>query len=494
MEIKKGYLVKVDNQRKITFDISLCDGNICDDSKEFYDYFQTLTESEKTSIESCLNDLGDGPIKDLEVIDLLFRFCKEKINGYNVSLPILYEEKIDEKGNKYGSEIKTGFAFPIPKTLTGYFKPIGKKDVTAFSYNNKKIFYHHGREMANFTVVFIDKKKKKYYTGITESKRTYYSLYERKDDAPSLYTKPKYNIGSVDITRFKIRMSLDFVHDNVNRAEVFLIDNGYANDLEVTGYKHTANREKIVTLYRENNFIDEHAANANVKTKRNSDILTLMNNIDACLSIIKDINKELYDELYSNYQTIIGTNDVNKSKIENELQIFYNSIRSSSVFPSSSREAIVILDNYIIKTVNSINGNTYPNVYLPTLTKIHDDIIKKEDEYPLVDVKTLNERMNLLYFLYLYINKDMYNVTDPKLEESSFYRDINHSYISSNITGIINAIKLLIDNDLIDRDAALIYHMGIFYKPNEVDLKALLVFIHDLNLKDTNKVKEYTLK
>ena len=88
----------------------------------------------------------------------------------------------------------------------------------------------------------------------------------------------------------------------------------------------------------------------------------------------------------------------------------------------------------------------------------------------------------------------MYNVTDPKLEESSFYRDINYSFISSNITGIINAIKVLIDNDLIDCDAALIYHMGIFYKPNEVDLKTLLVFIHDLNLKDTNKVKEYILK
>ena len=219
-----------------------------------------------------------------------------------------------------------------------------------------------------------------------------------------------------------------------------------------------------------------------------------MNNIEACLSIIKDINENLYIELKDKYQDIIGANDVNKSKIENELQIFYNAIRSCSVFPSSSREAIVILDNYIIKTVNSINGNNYPNVYLPVLTKIHDDIIKKEDEYPLVDVKTLNERMNLLYFLYLYINKDMYNVTDPKLEESSFYRDINYSFISSNITGIINAIKELIDNDLIERDAALIYHMGIFYKPNEVNLKGLLTFINDLKLKDPNKVKEYILK
>lgn len=489
MEIKKGYLVKVDNQRKITFDISLCDGGVCDDSKEFYDFFRNLTNGEQLTIENCLRNLDDKEIEDPKVIDLLFKFCKEKITGYNVSLPILYEEKIDEKGNKYGSEIKTDFAFPIPKTLTGSFIPVGKKDVKAFSHNDRKIFYHHGREMAYFTVVFIDKNKKKYYTGTTDAKKNYYSLYEQKEDA-----RPKFNIEKVEITRFRIRMSLDFVHDNVNRKEVFLVDNGYANDLEVTGYKHTANREKIVTLYRENNFIDENAAHSNVKTKRNSDILTLMNNIEACLSIIKDINKELYDELYSNYQTIIGTNEVDKSKIENKLQIFYNSIRSSPVFPSSSKEAIVIFDNYISKIVNSINGNTYPNVYLPTLTKIHDDIIKKENEYPLVDVKTLNERMNLLYFLYLYINKDMYNVNDPKLEESSFYRDINHSYISSNITGIINAIKLLIDNDLIDRDAALIYHMGIFYKPNEVDLKALLVFIHDLNLKDTNKVKEYILK
>jgi hypothetical protein len=494
MEIKKGYLVKVDNQRKITFDISLCDGGVCDDSKEFYDYFQTLTDGEQLTIENCLRNLDDKEIEDPKVIDLLFRFCKEKINGYNVSLPILYEEKIDEKGNKYGSEMKTGFAFPIPKTLTGNFKPVVKRNIKAFSSNDEKIFYYHGREMANFTVVFIDKKKKKYYTGTTESKKTYYSLYERKDDAPSLYTKPKYNIEPVDITRIRIRMSLDFIHDNVNRAEVFLIDNGYANDLEVTGYNNTGNREKIITLYRQNNFIDEHAANSNVKTKRNSDILTLMNNIEACLSIIKDINENLYIGLKDKYQDIIGANDVNKSKIENELQIFYNAIRSCSVFPSSSREAIVILDNYIIKTVNSINGNTYPNVYLPVLTKIHDDIIKKEDEYPLVDVKTLNERMNLLYFLYLYINKDMYNVTDPKLEESSFYRDINCSFISSNITGIINAIKVLIDNDLIERDAALIYHMGIFYKPNEVNLKGLLTFINDLKLKDPNKVKEYILK
>ena len=79
MEIKKGYLVRVDNQRKITFNISICDGNVCDDSKEFYDYFQSLTRSEQITIEKCLRDLDDEVIEDSKVIDLLFRFCKDKI-------------------------------------------------------------------------------------------------------------------------------------------------------------------------------------------------------------------------------------------------------------------------------------------------------------------------------------------------------------------------------------------------------------------------------
>ena len=53
MEARKGYLVVLDKQKKINFDISICDGRICDDSKEFYDYYQKLTIEDRITIRDC---------------------------------------------------------------------------------------------------------------------------------------------------------------------------------------------------------------------------------------------------------------------------------------------------------------------------------------------------------------------------------------------------------------------------------------------------------
>ena len=501
MEARKGYLVVLDKQKKINFDISICDGRVCDDSKEFYDYYQKLTIEDRKIIDKCFSNIEESKINDPKAKELLFNFCKNKITNYRKVIPVIYNETVDTEGNKYGCVLVRHYAFPIPKEIRGSFELIGGKKINnvyrrskSIKYDEPKptnpIFYPHGRSIGDLTIKFIDKNHKKYYTSSFGTKKTH-ELYSSSNGVYAAGYSPAYYVVRTNLNRYKISMSLEFVHDNMNRMEVVLLENGFANQKEIDHYMYDT--PYTLDYYRLNAFKDDDLANQENMDKKNSDVLDLINKIEATLLRIKEINENLYNQLNDEYNRLIGSNDYKTINKEKQLNQFYNSIKDKQFLSDSPEASIIILDRYIDRIINDLKNGLNPNIYLPYLTRLHDEIISYQKRYPLADIKIINERMNMLYFLFLYANKNQFNIPeDTSYTSIPFYKEITiNTYIKDNIVGILNVIQKLLDMRIIEENDMIMYHkVDCFYKPETTNLPHLLDFISDINIKDINDTKE----
>lgn len=504
METKKGFLVNKTVQDKYYFDIAVCNGVICDYCKEFYDYYQTLSANDRIDLDNYFKDFKDDNIEDPKVEKLLYGFCQGKIDIKRHLVPIIYTEKEDINGNKYGEEYLTDFIFPIPKELSGNFNIDKERKVNNVYQGVKKnnvepikniIYYPCGKDSKEY-LIFKIRSGRRFYTNNKDSYRAYdlFNTYEASCKADEY--NPVLAIKKTDLTRYRICMSLDYVHENMNRMDVALIENGYANQNDINAYERRNNisdgiRTRVRKLYNLNNFKDEDLLYKVEESRKNSNLLDLMNKIEAILLMIKDINEILYKDLNDKYKSIIGSNQYRGMGKDQELQNLYNSIKNISFLPEYARQIIDLLNKYIDRIINDVNNGVYPKMNLQALTRIHDDIIKVENKHPLSNVKEINDRMNMLYFLFLYTNKEQYLISeDTSYTDCHFYKEIVTSYINDNVTGIINVIQRLIDSNVITNNQELVYHTGCFYKPDATTLANLLDLVRDVKISEVNKAKE----
>ncbi len=441
-KFKKGILVVKDKIKEISFDVSICDGEICDDSKEFFDYFMTLPNESMIVLEDYFNN---RPTDEDEVNRLLQEFCKNKavvLKGY----PVIYREITDIYGNKYGKEIWRNRVFPIPSEITNSFSFKEKEVVSNNVYhgtskiNSSSIFRINGRDR-QFYITLKDANNEEYFTN-DRNIVSEYSLFRTYADSFEA-EKTIGKIKKTSITRYKVVMKLDFVHKNANRLEVALMDKGYANEKEVNDYEKRENsfigsiNSKIVS-YSELNNLGEIEKASSIKGKDTSDLLTLINNLEVLLTTIKVVNTNLYNELYEEYQKLINEESNAQKDAYEKLTKFYEDLKSKLILSSNGDSAIEHLDGIISKCLDDINNGRFLSINLSYITELHGDFLRNENNYGIRYIQKINSRFNYLYFLYLYCNKDNHDL-----------REINDSYIPNSVKGILNVCFALYERKAI---------------------------------------------
>ena len=234
METKKGYLVTRDKQDGYSFTISIVEDSrgikVCDDGKEFFNFYTLLTEEEQKLLDSYFGRIKNdkkSKIDDPEVIKILSKFGQDKLRDYRDSEEILYQELEDKNGGNYGKELLSNAIFPIPDESLCFDVKNQEIFNNAFYNSNdtRKIYYYKGHD-SNLDVIFIDNEGKKVSGDVYNPELDIYDLRKTSD-----------RLFRTNITRYRIYMKREYNHENMNRLEVALIPNGYANQDELSRYK-----------------------------------------------------------------------------------------------------------------------------------------------------------------------------------------------------------------------------------------------------------------
>lgn len=490
-ELKKGHLIE--SGYSFTFNVSICEGKICNDSEDFYNFYMDLVESEKDLLNTFFTN-PDHNIKDEKVCELLKRFCDDKILKNVGGLEIIYKDFVDSRGNKYGVEYLTELPFPVLQGVTGEYSLRISKNIKAYrgdpSYNTDSsiIFYRHGRDRYGHPKFISNiRKGMRFYTPIKGKDVKGFALYNSLADIKNTnVAKASYSIVSTDVFRYEVSMVIGFTHDNMNRLETVLFEGDYANQADLHQYEQRSEwaetKGKIRERYKRNTFKDNNLLNRyedkdeKSNNKENSSMLNLINDIDALLFRIKDINPALYKKLDTEYQDIVDKDTIVESDKYKELTEFFERLSGKTSLPIDGPEASEFLDNYIEKLLDDMVNKRFSNISLTYLTQLHKEFLNNENNYGIKYIKKINGKINLLYFLYLYNYRDDYHE-----------KEISESYINSSIKGIVNVIEAL-------------HNLGVIKCPNEItsvtynpinnDITTILKLMNNIEFNDVEKVKE----
>ena len=491
MELKTGFLVTKKERDKKYFDIAVCDGRICDYCGDFYKFFKLLPNEEQELLNNFFSNFN-GYFHDADVNRILFKYVDSKRNikeGY----PVIYADVTDIDGNKYGQEYLTEKYFPIPTETTGIFYLNESKQIkNAFRDEDtgEHIYRFHGIDK-EFSPKYKGKNGHVYHSGM-------YMRNRYTDDMFYVYPDIEHRETGNDALKkgklicYHIEMYYNYSHDNMNRIEVILVPYGYANQKEKYNYAEkcsTAHDEEVMNkrakeingMYVLNNIKDKDLISKTIEEKKNSAMLTLINNIEFSLATIKDIDNDLYQEFYDRYQEIIKKGTLAPTNKFESLGNLYKEIQDSISIGSDKERNISFFNKYIDKLFDDVKNEKYINISLEYLTYLHELLINNENNYEIDYIQQMNLRLNVLYFFYLYMNRD--HIIIKKIEGS---------YIKDNIVGILNTIRKLVELGVIEKSDYLYQHADLLYNASNASLDDLLQLTSNIDFKDWDNVKELT--
>ena len=351
-------------------------------------YQDKIIEYVVNELKDCLNE--EKVVKDKELLDIFFNIFK--LYGFSngivdkASEYIIYEKFYDKEGNIYGKEIITGCIFPI-------YNPVPSIKTTLQTGN--------------------------------------YAVY--------LYVRPHNE------------------NKKLVRESVALLEQIAANQNEIDEYlgkkRIVKNRfiKKITNLAKQNTFSEEIVpfVQEEVVTERikSSSEISIMENIEYLLDILKDKNHELYNQYKTEYEDVLNSennNLTNKPLNISILTAIEAKIEFALKFNKTSTDSIMnYLSNLKVEYLENILTNSGKKTYITIdeIDKITELFLKQKSEYSILNQRNILKNIAVIYLLEIYENKDY--ITLESLE---------NSYILDYLKWIILSIKAFIELDLVEED------------------------------------------
>ncbi len=343
----KGTLVSVKNEiYSSSKKIAKSDGYTLN-SFEFFSYlenqlgFFSLSVDERVNLKRWLCDFEDIDKKLLgESLSKVFGYDEvpyKKIDG----ISIYFQKVVDENGDEYAKEVKTGLLFPI--------------------YNP------------------------------SNTNGTWFKTTKQPFDRVTYYINYKYQMANSSIDCIQSMVSSYKV---VNKSEVD----------KYLGLSTTFSDTYVKQLYVENKFNKEVNIGESKKTLSEEEIMIYMESIELALFKLEKINPEI-SSLFRHYYDYLSNGNSNTDLLtEENLKEFRNQLKLALSNVKDNSTIYDHLDAFINKYVESIKYSEEIDS-LDWFLALNDIIIKNKDNISHQEKRKLYLRLSLLYFLDLYKNE-----------------------------------------------------------------------------------------
>lgn len=461
MAIYNGFIVGEPDFQNDTIEVLASNGRILDNNKFYNLVYRKATKEERMVLDNYFsNQHIDADINDNEVSKIINKYYHID-STYHKKTPIVFELFYDNDGNMYGKELSNNRIFPVLKQngynyslecerRSGIVQVDGRKYFT--KGQNQNIYYS---DSDKFSFMHSDKIDGNAY--VIESHNY----------------KINYRVKEQEIVYHKLTLKPILIHTNKAYFNAPIILDKPATNEDIIEYNNSPNigrRNRIINASRTNTFkVDPekliYPANKGDKPTR-SEILNLIDNIELLLNRLFNLNNDLYNKYYEKYRKII-TNNTNSNiaiDYQKELNNLVNEIEEAIKYIYSNKEFVDYLDKIINDNIIDfkLNLNDINNI----TNKFYDYVMV----YSIDVISAINNRIGILYFLYLTNNK----------------YDINHlmndnPYIKDNLKIIYVVMSNLARKGYLDN----------FHELSEITINSLseLIFNSYLTINDKNNIK-----
>lgn len=384
---------------------------IAAESDEFLDFLNTLnTDDRRDFIQKIKN--GDSNV--VTIGNIIFEELKKYINriyneSHNYKQEIIFEIITTTNGDLYGKELHTGLLFPIAKKINGKISSSCKKNAVVrgneifFVITNFTDYYYDGKDY--YIDNYKSEKIKVWYAGISKLFKSYY-----------------YDISYLPINSLNIYTLTPIVNcfENLSLCENIIFSSEVANNNEIESYLNMfqgfmKNRKKnnfikkITTEYNKNVFNSKIEVQESIKKvkkeKFEKDQITLkLENIEYLLMLLKQKNKEMYDEVYKEYNEMINSeSDVltltpisiqSLITLEGKIEFYlnYSKNTTNNIFDYLSNLKNEYLNNF------QNNDGEITKLTLKDIDNLYENFLKVKSEYL---VKAQLQILKDIAFLYV---------------------------------------------------------------------------------------------
>ncbi len=441
-----GSLISVEDIKSTEYNLYFCNGKYIDCDQHLKPFYN---RNDVKKFDILIKTIMDNKLRiNNEVLNILKDILKEKVISYNMHENIIFELIEDQKGNLYGKELSTGLIFPIADNKKN---EILDASIQQWNFMGQIDFQDHGDY-------------KYYHNDPNVSSSHYYDSNGNCLIQLSLHfddwyecnlAKSRSTLDCKKISGYRLKFYCKTLpyHNNCLRGDVFIVNDGYANEMEIDEYKkyHMVKgffRRSIAKNYQSifhslakcNIFKEEIIPKKEIikEKEKIDDEAIILEEIELLLIKLKNYNIELYNKYQSEYNELLDSSNkriklvsfskqnLEKLKAEISLCFLYNHDDGMNIIDYLSN----LKKKYLLNIINGETNKT--KVSLMDLDKIMDLFLKTQDEYDVLTRRMIIRNFACIYLFELYENKN-------NLDKSN----LQYTHIENLMTSIIIILNSL---------------------------------------------------